>query len=36
MVDGAILYENGVFHVGEDVEEIYCGANEIVRRMRKD
>lgn len=36
MVDGKILYENGVFHVGEDVEEIYRRANEIVRRMRKN
>lgn len=33
MVDGRILYENGVFHVGEDPEAIYKKANAIIRRM---
>lgn len=28
MVNGKILYENGVFHVGEDAEDIYRKANE--------
>lgn len=36
MVNGKILYENGIFHVGEDVEDIYCQANDIVRRLCKD
>jgi 5-methylthioadenosine/S-adenosylhomocysteine deaminase len=30
MVNGKILYENGEFFVGEDPEEIYAKANEIV------
>lgn len=34
MVDGKILYEDGVFHVGCDPEEIYDRANAIVKRMR--
>lgn len=33
MVDGKILYENGVFHVGCDPNELYCRANAIVRRI---
>lgn len=35
MVDGKILYEDGVFHVGCDPEEIYDRANAIVKRMRE-
>lgn len=35
MVDGKILYENGNFYVGEDVEDIYKKANEIIGRMRE-
>lgn len=34
MVNGKILYEDGVFDVGADPEEIYAKANEIVRRKR--
>lgn len=33
MVDGKILYEYGVFFVGEDPEELYRKANEIMRRV---
>ena len=33
MVDGKILYEDGVFFVGEDPEELYRKANEIMRRV---
>lgn len=33
MVDGAILYENGMFYIDEDVEEIYSRANALVKRM---
>lgn len=36
MVDGRILYEDGVFHVGEDPEEIYRKANAIIRRMTEN
>ena len=34
MVDGEILYENGQFFVGEDAEEIYARANEIIGKYR--
>lgn len=34
MVNGNILYEDGVFYVGTDPEEIYKKANEIIGRMR--
>ena len=34
MIDGKILYENHVFHVGEDPEEIYESANRVIGRMR--
>jgi 5-methylthioadenosine/S-adenosylhomocysteine deaminase len=34
MVNGNILYENNQFYVGEDVENIYRKANEIINRLR--
>ena len=34
MVDGKILYEDGVFYTEEPAEEIYERANRIIRRMR--
>lgn len=34
MIDGRILYENGRFNMGQDPEEIYRHANEIMRRYR--
>jgi 5-methylthioadenosine/S-adenosylhomocysteine deaminase len=34
MVAGKILYENGVFHVGEDIETIYQKAQEITDRLK--
>ena len=34
MVDGKILYEDGMFFVGRDPEEIYQRANAIINRMR--
>ena len=34
MINGKILYENGEFHVGSDVNEIYRKANEIAERLR--
>ena len=34
MINGKILYENGEFFVGSDVEEIYRKANEIAERVR--
>ena len=34
MIDGKILYENHVFHVGDDPEEIYESANRVIGRMR--
>lgn len=33
MVDGKILYEDGSFFVGEDPEEIYARANQVIRRI---
>jgi 5-methylthioadenosine/S-adenosylhomocysteine deaminase len=36
MVAGKILYEDGVFHVGEDVNEIYRKAQEITDRLKKE
>lgn len=35
MVGGQILYENGVFHVGEDPQEIYQKAGEVHERLIK-
>ena len=32
MVNGAILYENGVFSIGFDPEEVYERANHVLRR----
>lgn len=32
MCAGKILYENGVFHVGEEAERIYAKANEIITK----
>lgn len=34
MIDGKILYEDGLFYTDEDVEEIYKRANRIIERMR--
>lgn len=34
VVDGKILYENGCFHIGEDVESIYRKANQITQRLK--
>ena len=33
MVNGRILYENGSFYIGEDPEDIYRKANEIIQRI---
>ncbi|GLC82169.1 amidohydrolase [Lacrimispora brassicae] len=34
VVNGKVLYEDNQFHVGEDAENIYKKANEIINRMR--
>lgn len=34
MINGEILYEDGSFEIGEDVEQIYSDANQIIERMR--
>lgn len=34
MVNGKILYEDGIFNIGADPEEVYAKANEIIRRCR--
>lgn len=34
MIDGKILYEDGCFHVDDDVEQIYSEANRIINRMK--
>lgn len=34
MIDGRILYEDGMFYVDDDVEEIYSEANKIINRMK--
>lgn len=34
MINGRILYERGIFHVGIDPEEIYAKANETIERLR--
>lgn len=34
MINGKILYEDGRFELGEDVEQIYSKANRIIERMR--
>ena len=33
MINGQILYENGVYHISDNVEEIYKKAEEISRRL---
>ena len=35
MVNGNVLYEDGVFHIGTEPEEVYAKANEIIRRIQK-
>lgn len=34
MVNGEVLYEDGQFHVGMDIDEIYRKCNEVVARVR--
>ncbi|MCH5171920.1 MAG: amidohydrolase [Erysipelotrichales bacterium] len=34
MINGKILYENGNFYLGEDIEEIYRKANEITQKIK--
>ena len=34
MVAGKILYENGIFHIGTDPQEIYAKANEITQQLK--
>ena len=34
MVNGRVLYEDGVYHIGTQPEEVYARANEIIRRMK--
>lgn len=36
MVNGKILYENGIYHIGCTKEEIYERANHIMHRMREN
>ena len=36
MVNGKILYENGVFFVGEEPEKIYEKANQIAKRCKEN
>lgn len=36
MVNGKILYENGEFFIGEDIEKIYQKANEITSRVKNE
>ena len=33
MINGQILYENGVYHINDNIEEIYKKAEEISRRL---
>lgn len=35
MVDGKILYENGLFKIDDDADNIYREANAIIERMKK-
>ncbi len=34
MVNGRVLYENGIYHIGFDPSEVYSRANEIIRGMK--
>ena len=36
MINGKILYEDGVFHVGTAPEEIYEKVNESITRMKSE
>lgn len=35
MIDGNVRYEDGVFSIGEDPEEVYRRANAIMERMKQ-
>jgi len=35
MVAGKILYEDGCFHLGEPIEDIYRKAQEVTERLIK-
>ncbi len=35
MIDGKIVYDNGKFNIGEDIETIYKKVNEIRKRIQK-
>jgi len=34
MINGKVLYENGVYHIDEPVEEIYARANKMLKSFR--
>ncbi len=36
MVNGRILYEDGVFHVGESAEDIYRAAQKVTDRLCRE
>lgn len=36
MIAGKILYEDGIFHIGIEPEEIYAKANESIVRMKRE
>lgn len=36
MINGKILFEDGVFHIGEDETSIYQKANDIIGRIREE
>ena len=35
MIHGKILYEDGVYNIGVDPEEVYRKANEVMDRLKK-
>ena len=34
MINGKILYEDGVFHIGKEPKEVYAKVNESIQRMK--
>lgn len=34
MISGKILYEDGIFHIGQDVEKIYSKANSLLKALK--
>ncbi len=34
MIHGKIMYEDGIYHIGVDPEEVYARVNQITERLK--